>query len=148
MQGSDPQGAADIYKDVLAVGDGNGDAQKSEIMARAQFQLGRVWTALGDNENALTEFRRAAAIWDSLQDPMADFAHWEIERTAPWLNKEGELLLLSKPVGVRVRAARIIRDEIGERPVAKSYRSQVPQQYLRGVIARAEEKLAVDRPVW
>ena len=148
MQSTDPQGAADIYKDVLAVGDGNGDAQKSEIMARAHFQLGRVWTALGDNENALTEFRRAAAIWDTLQDPTADFAHWEIERTAPWLNKEGELLLLSKPVGVRVRAVRIVRDEIGQRPVAKSYRRQVPQQYLRGVIARAEEKLAVDRPVW
>ena len=148
MQVTDPQYAADIYKDVLAAGDGNGDAQKSEIMARAHLQLGKVWTALGDNENSLAEFRQAAAIWDTLQDPAADFAHWEIERTAPWLNKEGELLLLSKPIGVRVRAARIVRDEIGQRPVAKSYRRQVPQEYLRGVIARAEEKLAVDRPVW
>ena len=97
---------------------------------------------------ALRDLRRAAQIWDALHDPAADFAYWEIERTAPWLDRESELMLMREPVGVRVRAARIVRDEIGQRPVATSYRKRIPEKYLRDVIARAEERLAVDRPVW
>ena len=145
---SDPQSAEDMYGEVLAAGDGNGDGQKSEIMARAYFQRGKVRTVLGDNKNALEDFRCAANIWDALQDPTADFAHWEIERTAPWVEGEAEQLLMCEPVGVRVRAARIVTNEIQKRPVATSHRERVPQPYLRGVIARAHEKLAVDRPVW
>ena len=61
-QGTDPQDTAEIHKDVLGAGDGNGDAQKSDIMARAHLQLGKVWTALGDNENSLAESWKAAAI--------------------------------------------------------------------------------------
>lgn len=145
---SDPHGAEALYGDVLEVGDGNGDAQKSEIMARAYFRRGKARTALGDNENALDDFRQAAEIWDAIQDPSADFAHWEIERTAPWIENEAEQLLMCEPVGVRVRAVQIVNDALGQRPVAKSHRNQVPEEYLRGVIAQAREKLAVDRPVW
>ena len=140
--------AESIYTDVLTTKIGEDDAQKSEIMARAYLQRGRVRAALRDNDKALTDFRQAAKIWDDLEDPMADFAHWEIERTATWVDKETELLLRREPVGVRVQAARIIKDETAERPVGRSHRKKLPRDYLRGVINRAKEQCVVDRPVW
>ena len=148
MQRSDRRCAESIYTEVLTIGNGNSDAQKSEIIARAYLQRGRVRTALGDKEKAQKDFQRAAKIWDDLQDPTADLAHWEIERTAEWVDREAQKLLLCEPVGVRVRAVRIIRDEIEQRPAAKSQRKQLPQQYLKAVIVKAKEKLALDRLLW
>ena len=140
--------AESIYTDVLTTKTGEDDAQKSEIMARAYLHRGKVRAAIGDNDKALTDFRRAAKIWDDLEDPTADFAHWEIERTATWVDKETKLLLAREPVGVRVRAARIVRNETAERPVGRSHRKKLPRDYLRGVISRAKEQCVVDRPAW
>ena len=140
--------AESIYTEVLTTTTGEDDAQKSEIMARAYLQRGKVRAALGDNDNALTDFRRAAKIWDGLEDPTADFAHWKIERTATWVDKETELLLTREPVGVRVRTARIVRNETAELPVGRSHRKKLPRNYLRGVISRAREQCVVDRPAW
>ena len=140
--------AESIYKDVLTTKTGEDDAQKSEIMARAYLHRGKVRAAIGDNDKALADFRRAAKIWDDLKDPAADFAHWEIERTATWVDKETKLLLVREPVGVRVRAARIVRNETAERPVGRSHRKKLPRDYLRGVISRAKEQYVMDRPAW
>ena len=140
--------AESIYTDVLTTKTGEDDAQKSEIMARAYLHRGKVRAAIGDNDKALTDFRRAAKIWDDLEDPTADFAHWEIELTATWVDKETKLLLAREPVGVRVRAARIVRNETAERPVGRSHRKKLPRDYLRGVISRAKEQCVVDRPAW
>ena len=93
------------------------DAQKSEIMARAYLHRGKVRAALGDNDKALTDFRRAANIWDDLEDPTADFAHWEIELIATSMDKETKLCLTREPIGVRVRVARIVRNEAADDPL-------------------------------
>ena len=148
MQRHDRRVAESMYTDVLKLGNDSGDAQKSEIIARAYLQRGKVRFALGDKKKALKDFRRAAMIWGDLQDPTADSAHWEIERTAEWVDREAEKLLMHEPVGVRVRAARIVRDDIEPRPIAKSHRRQLPKHYLRGVIAQAKENLAVEQPIW
>ncbi len=142
------QRARDAYSEVLAAMNGDNDAQKSEIMARAHLHRGRVLADLGAKDEAATDFRRAAEIWDDLEDPMADDAHWEIERIAPWMDKETKMSLASEPVGVRVRAARIIQKEMGKRPPGRSHREKLPQKYLDDVICRARRQLAVDRPAW
>ena len=64
------------------------DAQKSEIIARAYLQRGRVRETLDDAMNARADFERSAAIWDALKDPAADVAYWELERNAPWMDRE------------------------------------------------------------
>ena len=148
MQRRDRRTAESMYTEVLKHENGNGDARKSEIIARAYLQRGMVQSALGDKEKAQKDFGRAAKIWDDLQDPTADFAHWEIERTAPWVGKEIEQLLLREPVGVRVRAARIVRDGTKQRPVGRSSRSKLPRGYLKDVIRRARGQFVVDRPAW
>ena len=140
--------AESIYAEVLTTRTSEDDAQKSEIMARAYLHRGKVRAALGDNDKALTDFRRAANIWDDLEDPTADFAHWEIELIATSMDKETKLLLTREPIGVRVRVARIVRNEAAERPVGRSHRKKLPRDYLRGVISRAKEQCAVDRPAW
>ena len=148
MQRRDHRAAESMYTEVLKQGNGNDDAQKSEIIARAYLQRGKVRSALGDKERAQEDFRQAAKIWDDLQDPTADFAHWEIERPATWMDKETERLLISEHIGVRVRAIRIVRDETGKRPVGRSSRNKLPRGYLKDVIRRAKEQFVVDRPAW
>ena len=140
--------AASIYTEVLTTRQGEDDAQKSEILARAYLHHGRVRSVLGDSGGAFSDFQQAAKIWDALEDPAADSAHWEIERTATWVDREAEELLNAQPVGVRVRAARIVKNETAARPIGRSHRGKLPREYLRGVISRAEEQCVVDRPVW
>ena len=148
MQRHDRRAAESMYTDILQLGNGNDDAQKSEIIARVHLQRGKVRFALGDKEKAQEDFGRAAKIWDDLQDPTADLAHWEIERTATWIDKETESVLTSEHVGVRVRAIRIVRVETEQRPVGRSSRSKLPRGYLKDVIRRAREQFVVDRPAW
>jgi len=150
--------AESIYTDVLPERRTNGDvaptrggcddAQKSEIIARAYLQRGRVRAILGDRTNARADFKRAAEIWELLDDPAADSAYWEMERNAPWMDRETERLLLQETVGVRVRAARIVGNETAERTVGRAHRGKLPRKYLDGVISRAREQLVRDRPAW
>ena len=124
------------------------DAQKSEIMARAYLQRGKVRAALGDATNARTDFEQAANIWDDLADPTADSAYWEIEGNALWIDTKNRPVLMREHVGVRVRAARIVGTETTQRPVGRSHRREVPRRYLDDVIRRAREQLVRDRPAW
>ena len=140
--------AESVYTDVLTTKTGEDDAQKSEIMARAYLQRGKVRAALNEKARALADFRLAAEIWDDLEDPTADVAHWEIERTSAWMDKETEELLTREPVGVRVRVARMVGNETEGRPVGRSHRKKLPRNYLRGLVSRATEQFVVDRPVW
>ena len=140
--------AEDLYSGVIAATkDGGYDAQRSEITARAYLQRGRVRRLLGDN-GARTDLLAAAEIWDLLEDPMADIAHWEILRTATWLDGEAKRTFGREAVGVRVRAARIVNAETARRPVGRSHRQKLTRHYLKDVIDRAREQLAVDRPAW
>ena len=147
MAYSSSQAADSIYTEVLNDG-ANHDAQRSEIMARAYLHRGRLRATLGNSDRALADFRRAAEIWDELEDPTADEAHWEIIRRASWVDKETELLLEQEYFGVRVRAARIVGDETTARPAGTSHRRKLPRKYLLAVIDRAREQYVVDRPVW
>ena len=140
--------AESIYTEVLAARTSEKDAQNSEIMARAYLQRGRVRGDMGDNERAQADFMKAARIWDELEDPAADTAHWEIERNADWMDKEAKRLLEGESIGVRVRAARIVRDEMASRRQGTSYRRRVPRAYLEGVIGKAKEQYVVDQPEW
>ncbi len=140
--------AESIYTEVLAARTSEKDAQNSEIMARAYLQRGRVRSAMDDNKKALADFTAAVRIWDELEDPAADMAHWEIERNAAWMDKETKRLLAVEPIGVRVRVARIVRDEMAARRQGTSYRRRVPRAYLDGVIGRAKEQYVVDQPEW
>ena len=137
-----------IYTKVLAARTSEKDAQNSEIMARAYLQRGRIRSAMGDNKKALADFKAAARIWDELEDPAADTAHWEIERNADWMDKETNRLLERELFGVRVRAVRIVRDELVARPQGTSYRRKLPRAYLEGVIRQAKEQYVVDQPEW
>ena len=140
--------AESIYTEVLAARTSEKDAQNSEIMARAYLQRGRVRSAIGDKKKALVDFTAAAKIWNELEDPAADVAHWEIERNADWMDKEATRLLEGEPIGVRVRAVQIVSDALAARPDGTSYRRKVPRAYLEGVIGRAKEQYVVDQPEW
>ena len=142
----DPSAARALYTEILTECDN--DAQKSEIFARAHLHRGRLWTQLGAQDRANTDFRRAAEIWDDLEDPTADFAYWEIERRGPWIDDATARLLGAQPVGVRVRAARMIKDGVAGRGPARSQRAALPEAYVRGRIAEAGDRSVKERSRW
>ena len=71
-----------------------------------------------------------------------------INEPRTWVDRETELLLTREPVGVRVRVARIVKNETAARPVGRSHREKLSQNYLRGLISRAKREYAVERPAW
>ena len=118
-------------------------------MARAYLQRGRARAELGQRQRSHEDLARAAEIWDGLDDPTGDVAHWEIAlATADWMDGDAQRVLKEVAIDVRVRAAKIIAEETAARPVQVAQRRRLPEQYLRGVISRAKERVAVDRPVW
>jgi hypothetical protein len=143
---SNRRAAEAIYTDVLQEV-GGGDAQKSEIFARAYLQRGRVRMLLREPDPAAADFREAAAIWGALDDPAADLANWELERVADTLDRDTLRQLEAEPVAIRVRVARLVRDRSAGRKAAAK-RMKLTHQYLQGLIREAREQLAVERPAW
>ena len=143
-----PAAAEAIYSEVLATKSDAEDAQRSEIIARAYLQRGRARAAWGQKQRSQEDFERAAGIWDSLGDPAADAAHWEIARAADWMDRKAERVLMEASLDVRACAARMIAEDEAARPVQWAQRKSLPEQYLRGVISKARERVRVDRPEW
>ena len=125
-----------------------GDAQTSEIVARAYYHRGLVRARLGKGANAQRDFQRAAEIWEWLDDPTADYARWEIERRAGWVRGEAESLLMSERVGVRVRVAQLVTRRGAGRGLVRARRADIPMDYLRGLIGEAAASLATEQPKW
>ena len=124
------------------------DAQKSEVVARAYHQRGLVRARLGDETKALADFRRAAGIWDGLEDPSADAAHWQIERRAEWIPGHVESLIENESLGVRVQVARLVKQRRADRGAVAARRGSLPGEYVRELIRDARTTLAVERPKW
>ena len=143
-----PAAAESIYSEALATKSDAEDAQRSEIVARAYLQRGRARAASRQKKRSQEDFERAAGIWESLGDPAADAAHWEIARAADWMDGKAERVLMETPLDVRARAARMITADEAARPVQWAQRGVLPEQYLRGVISKAKERVRVDRPEW
>ena len=136
------------YTSVLKNARGD-DAQKSEIFARAYLCRGKVRASLGDGRAALEDFRRAAAIWHVLGDHYAaDLADWEIEKRSPHLDSGAVRVLETHAADVRVRVACLVRDSVQTRPGARSQRSSLPEDFLRGLVDEANGLLATERPQW
>ncbi len=143
-----PAAAEATYTEVLATRDDAKDAQKSEIIARAYLQRGRARAALGKGSRSQEDLERAAGIWDSLKDPAADAAHWEIACAADWMDRDTKRVLMEASLDVRACAARVISENTAARPVQRAQRRSLPEHYLRGVISKAKERVRVDRPEW
>ena len=145
---TNPRTAEGQYTSVL-MNTHNDDAQKSEIFARAYLRRGKVRAPLGEEARALADFHRAAGIWHSLQDHYAaDFADWEIEKKATYLDSGAVRLLETYPHDVRVRVAYLVKDSLQTRPVAMSQRSPLPDAFLLGLVPEARGLLATERPKW
>ena len=143
--------AADAeYTRLLAEAD-HSDAQTSEIFARVYLSRARARVALGENAKAVDDFRQSAEIWDTLQDPTANQAHWEgTELTAVWLqdNPDATQFLYQQPIDVRVQVARMADEVLLARAAPRANRAPITVEYLRGLVNDARTFLARKRPEW
>ena len=144
---NDPVLAESFYSD--AVGQPViGDAQQSEIRARALYSRGLCRRKQKRRSSAKKDFEAAARNWNDLQDPNASLAEWQALKCEQSLPIDPSLLE-SKPPAVRVRVVRNLRAKLhGFRRSAARRGAPVEQRYVDRLVTKAERELAIETPDW
>jgi tetratricopeptide (TPR) repeat protein len=90
------------------------DFEKSEILARAHFQRGKLFGIQKKNAFAAADFRKAASIWHRLDEPETEAkSEWEELRLLSTLPRELLTAIQNERVTVRVRAVKIYQERMG-----------------------------------
>ena len=142
-----PPLAESLYSEVIQQCE-DGDAQYSEIRARALYARGRCRQVQRRGSEAKEDFNMANEIWTSLQDPLASLAEWGT------LTCEGRLpidqqLLESETPAVRVRVIRNHQERLrsfSSRPARR--KASVERNYLDQLIADARLQVAIEDIEW
>jgi glycosyltransferase involved in cell wall biosynthesis len=127
-----------------------GDAEKSEIYARAYLARGKSRLALGRKEHAIADFDRAAKIWHQLEDTYnASRAEWARIKVTGGLKPAIVALLEKESYPVRVEAYRLqeIRSQVGSgKAIAK--RAEPSKTAWIQMVQEAKQKVAIEEKHW
>jgi tetratricopeptide (TPR) repeat protein len=127
-----------------------GDAEKSEIYARAYLARGRARFALGRKDQAVADFDRAAGIWRELEDTYnASRAEWSRIKATGELKPATAAMLEKESFPVRIAAYRLqeIRSQSGSgKAIAK--RAEPSRTAWMQVIQEAKQKAAIEEKHW
>ena len=144
---NDPVLAESFYTDVVEKSV-VGDAQDSEIRARALYARGLCRKKQKRRLDAKKDFETAVRNWNDLEDPNASLAEWEALKCELSLPIDPKLLE-SKPPAVRVR---VMRNQLAKlhsvRGSAARRRAPVEQTYVDRLVSDAERELAIETPDW
>jgi tetratricopeptide (TPR) repeat protein len=137
------------YEEVLGTIQ-TGDAEKSEIYARAYLARGKVRLALGRREHAIADFDRAAKIWRELEDTYnASRAEWARIKVTSGLKPATVALLEKESYPVRVEAYRLheLRSQAGSgKAIAK--RAEPSKTAWIQMVQEAKQKIAIEEKHW
>jgi tetratricopeptide (TPR) repeat protein len=137
----DRQEAEDVFSEALGVSV-RGDAERTEMRARAFFQRARSRQAGRQRDAAIADYRHAAAIWRELgeRDREAE-AEWQVILLTEPPSSEVLARLGSETFPVRVLVIQQRREELSQ--LSASYRGRRGQapgpQYWERLIAKAHE---------
>jgi len=127
-----------------------GDAEKSEIYARAYLARGKARFALGRKEHAIADFDRAAKIWRDLEDTYnASRAEWARIKVTSGLKPAIIAILEKESYPVRVESYRLheIRSQAGSgKAIAK--RAEPSKTAWIQMIQEAKQKVAIEEKHW
>lgn len=137
------------YEEVLGMIQ-TGDAEKSEIYARAFLARGRAKLALGRKDHAIADFDKAAKIWRELEDTYNESrAKWARIKVTSGLNTAIIALLEKESYPVRVEAYHLqeIRSQSGSgKAIAK--RAEPSKTSWIQMVQEAKQKVAIEEKHW
>ena len=127
-----------------------GDAEKSEIYARAYLARGRARLALGQRDHAIVDFDRGVKIWRELEDTYnASRAEWARIKVTSGLKPAIIALLEKESYPVRVEAYYLheIRSQAGSgKAIAK--RAEPSKTAWIQMVQEAKQKVAIEEKHW
>jgi tetratricopeptide (TPR) repeat protein len=150
LERRDREAAESCYSDVLKH-EFVGDAERSEIAARAYLRRAKNRTAMGKDELAARDFSKAEELWTRLGEPVnAAVAAWDRLKMQKALPASAlGLLLKEQSLPVRVEVIREHQRRLepfsGKR-IAR--RSEPGVEYWQQLIKLAREKVAVQDTQW
>lgn len=143
--GRDDRVAESFYSRAISLGDA-GDAQRSEILARALFARGKLRARL-KRPQAKSDFKQAAETWERLEDPSLAIAEWEIVKL-DGLNGLDLQRLERETEAVRVRTVRNQQERLkGVKGHARKP-AKVEPGFLEQLIAESKRQLAIENVSW
>jgi len=143
--GRDDRVAESFYTRAISLGDA-GDAQRSEIIARAFFARGRLRAKM-KRPQPKADFKQAAETWQRLEDPALATAEWEIVKL-DGVNGLDLQRLDREPEAVRVRAVRNMQERLkGVKGHARKP-AKVEPGFLEQLISESKRQLAIEKVSW
>lgn len=135
--------AAAYYEDAIRTA-GTADAERSEIAARAWFQLGLA------NNRDWHFFDRAAEIWEKLDEQkLADRARWESKVRQGLVSDRTRQLMVNESMSVRVEALRLHDDQV--KAIAgpnRGRRTDASDKHWQELLVQANQNVAVNHREW
>ena len=137
----DTDAAVSFYNAAITAA-GTGDAERSEIAARALFQRGRAAKSGGS-------FDRAAEIWETLEeDEPADQARWHSMLLGGRVPSVAQRVLKEEAASVRVETIRLYEAELAGLASSRGRRSEPAEGYWRELLPDARKNVAVRHIEW
>lgn len=141
--------AEDFYSQAISKGDA-GDAQRSEIIARAFLARGKVRVRLNKPGEGRHDFEHAVEIWTRLDDPAVELAEWAIISLDDGAAGLEIKRLEKEPAAVRVRTVRNYRERLGSgsKSLSKRKPAKVEPAFLEQLIGDSKRQLAIENTGW
>ncbi len=141
-------GARSAYEEALRHSRSD-DNEITEMRARAFLQLGRSLEALREAERAASCFKKAADIWQSLEEFTSTAgARWETIRLGKIFTDDVERRLLRESPSVRVRVAELHAQRSAGLSKSVAKRAKPASKYWQQLIKEATEYVAVEDVEW
>ena len=137
----DTDAAVSFYDQAISCA-GTGDAERSEIAARALFQK-------GDATKSRKCFDRSGEIWAKLEEEEpANEARWQsmlLGGSVPWV---AQTVLREEAASVRVEAVRLYKEALAGLGSSRGRRSEPGEGYWRELLPDARKNVAVRHIEW
>jgi tetratricopeptide (TPR) repeat protein len=141
--------AVPYYEEVLTKVQ-DGDAEKSEIYARAYFARGKARLEMDEQAHAVLDFERSAKIWRELEDTYnASRADWAIIKETRGLKQSTIALLEKESFPVRVETYRLYEaSSQGGSGKAIAHRAEPSKAGWNQLIRDARRNVAIQERHW
>ena len=133
--------AVNFYDEAISAA-GTGDAERSEISARAWFQKGHATESKGS-------FDRAAEIWEKLEEnEIADNARWRSMLLGGGVPSVAEQVVKDEDPSVRVETIRLHETRLEGLARSRGRRSEPGRDYWKELLPQARKNVAIRHVEW
>ena len=138
---NDIDAAVNFYDEAIRAA-GTGDAERSEIAARA-------WLQKGHATKSKSSFDRAAEMWATLEeDEFADGARWHSMLLDGHIPSGAQRILLEEAASVRVEAIRLHDVQLEGLASSRGRRSEPGEEYWKELLPQARKNVAIKHVEW